>query len=102
MENKAESEKDQIEGGGFGTGNTSTPTNEIVNGNGIGEKDYAAPDSNHLENGLSGDLTQQHREYLMARHGRIDLKPLPTMDPADPLNWPAWKVYFQCPTRRVN
>lgn len=92
MENKLEPEKDHIGDNGFDTGNTTTPTNEAVNGNSIGEKDHAAPGSNHLENGLSEELTQQHREYLIARHGRIDLKPLPTMDPADPLNWPAWKV----------
>jgi hypothetical protein len=94
MENKPEPMKDHIGDNGFDTGNTTTPTNEAVNGNGIGEKDHAAPGSNHLENGLSGELTQQHREYLIARHGRIDLKPLPTTDPADPLNWPAWKVYL--------
>lgn len=57
MENKPEPMKDHIGDNGFGAGNTTTPTDEAVNGNGIGEKDHAAPGSNHLENGLSGELT---------------------------------------------
>jgi hypothetical protein len=49
-------------------------------------------DSAALEDGPSDDLTPEHREYLLSRHKTLDLVPLPTMDPADPLNWPAWKV----------
>jgi hypothetical protein len=51
MENKPEPMKDHIGDNGFDTGNTTTPTNEAFNGNGIGEKDHAAPGSNHLEKG---------------------------------------------------
>ncbi|KAI5291673.1 hypothetical protein KEM52_000100, partial [Ascosphaera acerosa] len=36
-------------------------------------------------------LSPEHREYLLARHGTLELNPMPSMDPADPLNWPAWK-----------
>ena len=43
-----------------------------------------APDSNQL--------TPSHREYLLQRHGTLDLEPVPSQDPADPLNWPDWKV----------
>ncbi|TVY85993.1 hypothetical protein LAWI1_G008258, partial [Lachnellula willkommii] len=73
----------------------SKPTQqaEATHDNGVVEKDHAAAidiDSSHLENGI-GDLSVQHREYLLARHGTLDLNPLPSMDPADPLNWPAWK-----------
>lgn len=60
--------------------------------NGIQEKDHAI-DSVDLEGG-NGSLSRQHRDYLVARHGTFDLVPLPTMDPADPLNWPAWKVWI--------
>lgn len=56
----------------------------------IEEKDHAL-DGADVEAG-SGNLSQEHRDYLIARHGTYDLLPLPTMDPADPLNWPAWKV----------
>lgn len=45
--------------------------------------------ADHLENGA---LSPEHREYLLARHGTLDLDPIPSMDPADPLNWPSWKV----------
>lgn len=39
-------------------------------------------------------LTDEHREYLMARHGTTDLKPLPSADPKDPLNWSRGKKAF--------
>ncbi|KAH7395984.1 major facilitator superfamily domain-containing protein [Cadophora sp. MPI-SDFR-AT-0126] len=58
---------------------------------GTAHKDHPDSDSSQLRNGLSGGLSAQHREYLMSRHGTTDLNPLPTADPADPLNWPAWK-----------
>ncbi|KAL2783609.1 major facilitator superfamily domain-containing protein [Aspergillus keveii] len=37
------------------------------------------------------NLSEHHKNYLLERHGTVDLDPLPTMDPADPLNWPKWK-----------
>lgn len=37
-------------------------------------------------------LSKGHRDYLIERHGTLDLDPLPGVSPADPLNWPAWKV----------
>lgn len=96
MESKPETaEMRDVEGDGFGTGSTATPTNETVQGgenNGIVEKDHAVMDGAHLEHGIAGDMSPEHRDYLMARHGTTDLNPLPTMDPADPLNWPSWKV----------
>lgn len=38
------------------------------------------------------DLPPEHREFLLARHGTLDLDPIPGPDAADPYNWPAWKV----------
>ncbi|KAF2721830.1 MFS general substrate transporter [Polychaeton citri CBS 116435] len=40
---------------------------------------------------VAADLTQEHREYLLKRHGTLDLDPMPSADPADPYNWPLWK-----------
>jgi hypothetical protein len=37
-------------------------------------------------------LSESHKAYLIERHGTLDLDPIPTMDPADPYNWPLWKV----------
>lgn len=37
-------------------------------------------------------LSEPHKAYLVERHGTLDLDPLPSMDPADPYNWPLWKV----------
>lgn len=42
-------------------------------------------------------LSDQHRDYLLQRHGTLDLDPIPSMDPADPYNWPLWKVCYCCP-----
>ncbi|KAI9757720.1 MAG: hypothetical protein M4579_003345 [Chaenotheca gracillima] len=41
--------------------------------------------------GPARELSPEHREYLMKRHGTVNLNPLPSSDPADPYNWPAWK-----------
>ncbi|KAL3467149.1 major facilitator superfamily domain-containing protein [Aspergillus heterothallicus] len=36
-------------------------------------------------------LSQAHREYLVRRHGTLDLDPLPSASDEDPYNWPTWK-----------
>ncbi|CDM27469.1 hypothetical protein DTO006G1_7199 [Penicillium roqueforti] len=36
-------------------------------------------------------LPKAHRDYLMERHGTLELDPIPGMSPADPYNWPEWK-----------
>jgi hypothetical protein len=41
----------------------------------------------------NGDnISVEHRNFLLQHHGTVDLDPLPSMDLADPLNWPSWKV----------
>ncbi len=37
-------------------------------------------------------LTTSHKDYLLSRHGTLELDPMPAQDPADPLNWPRWKA----------
>lgn len=37
-------------------------------------------------------ISEEHVQYLLHRHGTVDLIPLPSMDDSDPLNWPSWKV----------
>ncbi|RFU33790.1 hypothetical protein B7463_g2535, partial [Scytalidium lignicola] len=72
-----------------------TPTDggalSVADGDIVIEKEHAFAAGQHLENGKAGDLSPEHRDYLLARHGTLDLEPLPSMDPADPLNWPSWK-----------
>lgn len=41
---------------------------------------------------VSSRLSKAHRDFLMERHGTLELDPIPSMDPADPYNWPSWKV----------
>ncbi|KAJ5768766.1 hypothetical protein N7520_003325 [Penicillium odoratum] len=36
-------------------------------------------------------LSEEHRQYLLARHGTLDLDPIPDMNDADPYNWPRWR-----------
>ncbi|KAI9815933.1 MAG: hypothetical protein M1827_001925 [Pycnora praestabilis] len=49
------------------------------------------PQATHLEDGLEAGLSQEHQDYLLKRHGTLNLDPMPSADPADPYNWPAWK-----------
>ncbi|KAJ5289325.1 uncharacterized protein N7443_009578 [Penicillium atrosanguineum] len=37
------------------------------------------------------NLSEEHRQYLLARHGTLDLDPIPDMNDADPYNWPTWR-----------
>lgn len=43
-------------------------------------------------NDPSSVLSESHKSYLIERHGTLDLDPIPSMDQADPYNWPGWKV----------
>ncbi|KAI9927672.1 hypothetical protein MW887_003293 [Aspergillus wentii] len=36
-------------------------------------------------------LSQTHQDYLIQRHGTLELDPIPSMSDADPYNWPTWK-----------
>lgn len=56
------------------------------------EKVNTFDQSHHVEKLTQESLTPAHREYLIGRHGTVDLEPLPSMDPIDPLNWPTWRV----------
>ncbi|RLL99162.1 hypothetical protein CFD26_105262 [Aspergillus turcosus] len=40
---------------------------------------------------VASRLSRAHRDFLMEHHGTLDLDPIPSMDLADPYNWPAWK-----------
>lgn len=44
------------------------------------------------EESLVARLPKAHRDYLLERHGTLNLDPIPSMGPADPYNWPEWKV----------
>jgi len=61
-------------------------------------------DNEHLENidktqtyvnrnnaAIAG-LSQEHIDYLLKRHGTLELDPLPGHGDADPYNWATWKV----------
>ncbi|KAJ5754059.1 uncharacterized protein N7511_008212 [Penicillium nucicola] len=40
---------------------------------------------------VAARLPKAHRDYLIERHGTLELDPIPGMGAADPLNWPEWK-----------
>ena len=46
----------------------------------------------YIEKDQVVNLSQEHREYLVKRHGTADLDPIPAFGDADPYNWPQWKV----------
>ncbi|OKL55821.1 hypothetical protein UA08_08814 [Talaromyces atroroseus] len=47
-------------------------------------------EDDHLQKNESSNLSPEYREYLISRHGTIELDPLPDMTDADPYNWPKW------------
>lgn len=38
------------------------------------------------------ELSQEHRAYLLERHGTLELDPIPGFGDADPYNWASRKV----------
>lgn len=55
--------------------------------------EHAATHGTYLDYEEQSHISSEHREYLLNRHGTVELDPLPTMCTADPYNWPTWKVY---------
>lgn len=47
------------------------------------------------ETSIVSELTTDHREFLLKRHGSIQLDPLPSNNPMDPLNWPPLKKNYE-------
>ncbi|KAI9708830.1 MAG: hypothetical protein M1820_003785 [Bogoriella megaspora] len=45
----------------------------------------------YIPTDAAANLPQEHRDYLIKRHGTLELDPIPSDDPADPYNWPEWK-----------
>jgi hypothetical protein len=64
-----------------------------------GEFRPSLPEDDMKRHGISESdhIYPEHRDYLMRRHGTLDLNPLPSVDPADPLNWTQTKVYLVGP-----
>jgi hypothetical protein len=58
--------------------------------------EHAATHGTYLDKDEATHLSEEHRQYLIQRHGTVDLDPLPTMGTADPYNWPTWKVNTYC------
>ena len=53
--------------------------------------DEKGPQSMHVDESPVLELDERHANYLLGRHGTIQLDPLPSADPQDPLNWPSWR-----------
>ncbi|KAJ5230768.1 hypothetical protein N7489_011476 [Penicillium chrysogenum] len=53
--------------------------------------DYAEKEIGDIFPEPAALLSESHKSYLLERHGTLDLDPIPSMDPADPYNWPSWK-----------
>jgi len=54
------------------------------------------PRATYITTGAAAGISQEHRDYLIQRHGTVDLDPIPTADPADPYNWFASRTLSGC------
>ncbi|KAB8298136.1 hypothetical protein EYC80_001892 [Monilinia laxa] len=48
--------------------------------------DHAATHATYIGDSTAA-LSEEHRQYLLSRHGTLDLDPLPSPSDADPYNW---------------
>ncbi|KAH7115122.1 major facilitator superfamily domain-containing protein [Dendryphion nanum] len=53
--------------------------------------EHSATHATYLEKESIRSLSEEHRQYLLQRHGTLELEPIPTSSHADPYNWPSWK-----------
>jgi hypothetical protein len=53
---------------------------------------HSKPQDGYNENTDISQLSEEYRQYLLNRHGTLELDPVPEMNDADPFNWPKWKV----------
>ncbi|KAH7408653.1 major facilitator superfamily domain-containing protein [Phaeosphaeria sp. MPI-PUGE-AT-0046c] len=53
--------------------------------------EHAGTHGTYLGKEEASHLSSEHRQYLLNRHGALDIDPLPTMSDADPYNWPTHK-----------
>ncbi len=63
---------------------------------GTAKLEASGSEASHMEELAAANapsLSPEHAEFLMRRHGTLNLNPVPSMSPADPLNWPSWKVH---------
>jgi hypothetical protein len=54
--------------------------------------EHAPTHGTYLDKDEVSHLSEEHRQYLIERHGTFELDPMPSMGTADPFNWPQWKV----------
>lgn len=50
------------------------------------------PKATYINTGETAGLSQEHRDYLLAKYGTLELDPVPDFGDQDPYNWPKWKV----------
>lgn len=55
------------------------------------EKAARDPANPKPETALREDVAAAGLQKVYERHGRIDLDPMPSDSPADPLNWSSWR-----------
>lgn len=63
--------------------------------------EHANTHGTYLDINEASHITEEHREYLVRKHGTFELDPLPTTSDNDPYNWSTWEVssvyYFHSP-----
>jgi hypothetical protein len=65
---------------------------DTINGN-DGYLEHQPTHATYYEKEEIAALSEEHRQYLLQRHGTLELDPIPTFAAADPYNWPQWKVH---------
>lgn len=53
---------------------------------------HATSHATYLESTETETLLEEHRHYLLAEHGTLELDPVPSMTDAEPYDWSRWKV----------
>lgn len=85
-------EKSQTQRLDFANTNNKSPSLQAKDDAETLENVELGPRATYINTGAAAGLPQEHRDYLLARHGTLELDPIPDMGDQDPYNWPQWKV----------
>lgn len=74
---------------------SNQPTNKNTMSSSSIASDIEKGTTQHNEEFDPVEISSDHHDYLIQRHGSVQLDPLPSRDPEDPLNWANWKKNYE-------
>ncbi|KAI5962521.1 uncharacterized protein KGF55_003597 [Candida pseudojiufengensis] len=70
-------------------------TQHIESSNSSSVENVEKTSTNYIDDEEEPEISEEHKQYLIKKHGTYNLIPLPTMDDNNPLNWSNYQKILQ-------